>query len=105
MADSKLANDTAHGLMLAGASYKVKCRKTFNTVSTDYKIRIGPGGLSVHRGNRGGEYPSGARVEQLLRELAQLGILQEEADHNCIAVEEMPVDEMRKRPDHESSLE
>ena len=104
MADSKLANDTTHSLMLAGASYKVKCRKTFNKEGTDYKIRCRPGELGVNKGNRGGDYPNGVRVEELLRETAKLGILQEEADHNCIVVQEMPLEEMRQRPDHETSL-
>ena len=104
MADSKLANDANNSLMIAAASWRVKCRKTFNKEGTDYKIRCRPGELGVNKGNRGGDYPNGVRVEELLRETAKLGILQEEADHNCIAVQEMPLEEMRQRPDHETSL-
>ena len=105
MADSKLADDAKHSLMLAGASYKVKCRKTHGGPNGEIrKIRLRPADLGCHPNNRGGEYPSGLRVQELLKSSAVGGILQAEADHNCVVVEEMRLDEMLKRTDYQTAL-
>ena len=87
MADNKLART---GLMIEACAYKAKYRKE------GPKVRLRPGDLGVHKKNRGGAYPAGLRVKELLVDIAGHGILQEEADHNCSAVEEKPLAEILK---------
>ena len=87
MADSKRAPT---GLMIEACAYKAKYRKE------GPKVRLRPGDLGVHKKNRGGAYPTGLRVKELLVDIAGHGIVQEEADHNCYAVEEKPLAEILK---------
>ena len=87
MADSKLAPT---GLMIEACAYKAKYRKE------GPKVRLRPADLGVHRKNRGGAYPAGLRCKELLVDIAGHGIVQEEADHNCSAVEEKPLAEILK---------
>ena len=100
MADSRLPPNGETGLMIAAASYRVKYRKDDGA-----KVRLRAGELGVHKKSRGGEYPSGRRVQDLLQYCAEAGVLQEEADSNCIAVEEMPVNEMISRTGYVTTLD
>ena len=100
MADSKLPPNGETGLMIAAACYRVKYRKHDGA-----KVRIRAGELGVHKKSRGGEYPSGLRVQDLLKHCARNGVVQEEADSNCIAVEEMPVHEMISRTGYVTTLD
>ena len=87
MADNKLA---PKGLMIEACAYKAKYRKE------GPKVRLRPSDLGVHKRNRGGAYPTGLRVKELLVDIAGHGFVQEEADHNCSAVEEKPLAEILK---------
>ena len=92
MADSKLAPKVEGGLMIAAACFRAKYR-----LHDGQKVRIRSSELGVHKKNRGGAYPSGLRVQEFLKECARHGVVQEEADHNCSAVEEMPLQEIMLR--------
>ena len=94
MADSKLANQCDMSVMIRAASYRAKYRKNRGCGESEPKVRIRIPELGCHKQNRGGEYPSGLRVQDLLRSISSMGIVQEEADHNCSAVEEMPLHEI-----------
>ena len=103
MADSKLA--TKNGLMLAAAAYKVKYRACGSNGQVLDKIRLLPQTLGCHRKNRGGTYPGGLRLQDLLQTIAKHGFLAEELDHRCTVVEEMPLSEILRRSNYQSSLE
>ena len=85
----------------------MKYRRTYGDTNEGNKhtIRLRPTELCCHPKNRGGAYPTGLRVQELLEQTAAIGILQEEADHNCVAVQEMPLAEILKRKGHISSLD
>ena len=111
MADSKMGNasatetasiscsDAKHGLLVKACAFIAKYEKEGGKV----RLRISDSG--VHKKSRGGEYPSGSRVQELLRTITFDGIVQEEADHNCIAVEEMPLPETLLRQGFVSTLD
>ena len=99
MADSKFATHDDTSLMIKAAAFRAKYRLH------GVKTRLRPVDLACHKKNRGGEYPSGLRLKDLLTDIAKQGIVQEEADHQCIAVEEMPVHEILKRTNYKTHME
>ena len=88
MADSKLATHDDTSLMIKAAAFRSKYRLH------GVKTRFRPADLACHKKNRGGEYPSGFRVQELLKKIAKHGFLQDEADNNCVVVEAMPLAEI-----------
>ena len=98
MAQSKMekvvGEGNAHGLMIKASAYIVKYAK-------DEKVRLRPGDSGVHKKNRGGEYPAGLRGKALLVEISKIGIIQDEVDQHAYAVEEMPLEKILERKDHD----
>ena len=103
MADSKLA-DSKHGLMIAGMAYRVKYRIDFGN-EQGCRLRVRPAELGVHKKNRGGVYPGGARCSELLVGCRTNGIMQDEVDHGTSVVEEPPASEIIKMPQYQSTLD
>ena len=90
-------------LIIRAAAYRAKCRKIHG--ESEPKVRIRMFELGCHKQNRGGEYPSGLRVQDLLRTSSDMGIVQEEADHKCIAVDEVPLHEILTMRGYVSTLD
>ena len=88
MADSKHVD---MGQLAAAMSYRVKYRKQA-AESKNTKMVLRVESLGVHKKNRGGIYPSGARCLSLATEVITAGFLKEETQHACVAVEEVPLD-------------
>ena len=98
MADSKLKDD--QGVMVAAMAYRVKYRKHLPDGSFP-KVPVRVETMGVHKMNRGGVYPSGVRCRSLCQGTFAAGFVKEELSHACIAVEEVPVDEIiRSRGPH-----
>ena len=61
--------------------------------------------LGVHPKNRGGVYPAGIRCKSLLKEVLEGGFSKEDVNHACVAVEEVPIADIRSRGEnYESGL-
>ena len=99
MADSKVAIHDDISLIIKAAAFRAKYRLH------GVKTRLRPADLACHKKNRGGEYPSGLRLKDLLTDIAKQGIVQEAADHQCIDVEEMPVHEILTRTNYKTHMQ
>ena len=98
MADSTKIGD--NGLMVAAMAYRVKYRKVCQDGKAQ-KVAVRIESMGVHRKNRGGVYPSGVRCKSLCADTMAAGFVKEEVNHACVAVEEVPVDEIiRSRGAH-----
>ena len=93
MADSKHANLGDDGLIVAAMAYRVKYRKV-NSAGQAKMIPVRVESMGVHMKNRGGVYPAGIRCKGLCADVVVAGFVKEEVNHACVAVEEIPVDEI-----------
>ena len=96
MADSKLSKVSDSSLLIAAMSYRVKYRK-LDSDGRPIKLHLRVEGCGVHKMNRGGVYPAGVACMRLCDEVLRAGFLKEEVNHAGVAVEEIPIAEVRRR--------
>ncbi len=84
------------GLMRQAMAYRVKYR--LKQPAGGWKKRMDLGLLGVHTQNRGGVFPSPETVQNLGIKLLQAGFSVDEANHEGVCVQELPVGERTEDP-------
>ena len=90
-----------HGVVVAASAFRVKYgkKRAAGGPATIHRIE----NLCTHPANRGRVYPGGLRCKNLCASVLQAGWAKEEFEHQLVAVEEPPTDEIRSRGDQYQS--
>ena len=83
----------SHGQMVAAMCYRTKYRLV-DSAHKVIRMLLQVAILGVHPANRGGVYPSGVRCKSLCEDAIDIGFVKEELNHNLVAVEEPPIEEI-----------
>ena len=87
-------SDKEMGIIREAMAYKVKYRPNGEKKVVRLPIVL----LGIHKMNRGGVYPAAERVKKLGIDILKWGADRDEADHNGVCVEEVPLEYRRKDP-------
>ena len=82
--------------MVQAMAWRVKYRKTTSDGKI-LKMKLRIEALGVHPKNRGGVYPAGVRCKSLCEGAVDSGFVSEEANNNCVVVEDTPAEHVRSR--------
>jgi hypothetical protein len=104
VAQSKDQETDIEGVVTRAMAFRVKYRRK-DKDALIVRPTIPIANLGVHPKNRGGVFPAGVRCRSLMKEVLEGGFAKEDVNHACIAVEEVPIADIRSRgADFESGI-